>query len=163
MVNFTFYYLIFFLFFSQEAKAAICFYKSICETDKDSSVALELEIEKLKRVLGNHESIDNNKNTWTPDTIAIARKALITGVILVALYIFSGLTPMSFYTANIFQETGSNLSPNMSAIVIGVVQLIGTCIATKLVERAGRKVRFYRVFDKIQTLDFKMINLYFFC
>lgn len=85
--------------------------------------------------------MDNNKSTRAPETTAIARKALITGVFLVALYIFSGLTPMSFYTATIFQETGSNLSPNVSAIVIGVVQLIGTCIATELVERAGRKVK----------------------
>lgn len=69
--------------------------------------------------------MDKNKTTWTPETIVIARNALITGVILVSLYIFSGLTPMSFYTATIFEETGSNLSPNMSAIVTGAIQLIG--------------------------------------
>lgn len=128
---------------SQEAKKAICYYKNIRDCDKDRNAALEIEIEKLKKVLGNNnETVDNKTNTWTPETIAIARKALITGVILVALYIFCGLTPMSFYTATIFQETGSNLSPNVSAIVIGAIQLLGTCIATEFVERAGRKVRF---------------------
>ena len=65
---------------------------------------------------------------------------MITGIVLVVLYIYSGITPMTFYTATIFQDTGSNLSPNMSAIVIGVIQLIGTCVATDLVERVGRKV-----------------------
>lgn len=110
-------------------------------TDKDSNVVLELEIEKLKRALGKSQSTDDKRGTWTPETIAITRNALITGFILISLYIFCGITPMSFYTASIFQETGSTLSPNMSAIIIAAIQLIGTMIATELVERAGRKVR----------------------
>lgn len=93
-------------------------------TDKDSDHVLELEIDKLKSALGNSENVNNN-NDWTPETTTIARRALITGIVLVVLYIYSGVTPMTFYTATIFQETGSNLSPNMSAIVIGVIQLIG--------------------------------------
>lgn len=93
-------------------------------TDKDSDHVLELEIDKLKSALGNSENVNNN-NDWTPETTKIARRALITGIVLVVLYIYSGVTPMTFYTATIFQETGSNLSPNMSAIVIGVIQLIG--------------------------------------
>lgn len=44
------------------------------------------------------------------------------------------------YTATIFKESGSNLTPNMSAIVIGTIQVIGTIISTSLVEKAGRKV-----------------------
>lgn len=66
-----------------------------------------------------------NTNNWTPETTTIARKAMISGIVLVVLYIFSGITPMTFYVATIFQETGSSLSPNMSAIVIGIIQLIG--------------------------------------
>lgn len=34
------------------------------------------------------------------------------------------------------------MSPNMSAIVVGVIQLVGSYVATNLVDRAGRKVRF---------------------
>lgn len=93
----------------------------------------------MKTTLGKCETENNIKN-WTPETTAIARKAMITGIVLVVLYIFSGITPMTFYVATIFQETGSNLSPNMSAIVIGIIQLIGTWIATELVERVGRKI-----------------------
>lgn len=48
---------------------------------------------------------------------------------------------MQNYTASIFEESGSNMSPNMSAIVVGVIQLIGSYAATNLVDRAGRKVR----------------------
>lgn len=37
---------------------------------------------------------------------------------------------------------GSNLPPNVSAIVVGVIQIVGSYIATMLVERAGRKFLF---------------------
>lgn len=46
------------------------------------------------------------------------------------------------YTASIFKETGSSMTPNTSAIVVGVIQLIGSYFAMNLVERAGRKVNF---------------------
>lgn len=49
---------------------------------------------------------------------------------------------MQAYIANIFQESGSNLSPNISAIVVGIIQLVGSFASTFLVDRSGRKVRF---------------------
>lgn len=50
---------------------------------------------------------------------------------------------MNFYGASLFQETVSNLSPNMSAIIIGVIQVVVTCTATQIVERIGRKVKIH--------------------
>lgn len=44
------------------------------------------------------------------------------------------------YTATIFAESGSDVSPNLSAIICGAIQLLGTLVSTKLVDRAGRKV-----------------------
>lgn len=52
----------------------------------------------------------------------------------------NGAFAMLTYTATIFEESGSNLTPNMSAIVIGLIQLFGTYISTNLVEKMGRKV-----------------------
>lgn len=40
----------------------------------------------------------------------------------------------------IFNEAGSTLSSNKSAMVVGGIQLIGASISTILVEKAGRKV-----------------------
>jgi Sugar (and other) transporter len=40
----------------------------------------------------------------------------------------------------IFNEAGSTLSSNNSAIVVGTIQLIGALISTMLVEKAGRKL-----------------------
>lgn len=70
------------------------------------------------------------------------RKSMTIGFVLVALNQFSGCFAMLNYTATIFKESGSSMSPNMSAIVVGVIQLIGTCVSVNLVDLAGRKVSF---------------------
>lgn len=44
------------------------------------------------------------------------------------------------YTAMIFAESGSSLSPTIAAIIVGVIQVVGNLVATMLVERAGRKL-----------------------
>lgn len=44
------------------------------------------------------------------------------------------------YTATIFRESGSTISPEFSAIIVGVIQLLGTYVATFLVDRLGRKI-----------------------
>lgn len=44
------------------------------------------------------------------------------------------------YTATIFRESGSSISPDWSAIIVGFIQLLGTYVATFLVDRLGRKI-----------------------
>lgn len=44
------------------------------------------------------------------------------------------------YTAVIFRESGSSISPELSAIIVGFIQLLGTYCATLLVDRFGRKI-----------------------
>lgn len=44
------------------------------------------------------------------------------------------------YAGEIFKVSGSHLGPNMSAIIIGIIQLVGTFAPTLLVDKAGRKV-----------------------
>lgn len=43
------------------------------------------------------------------------------------------------YTASIFQESGSDLDPHISAIVIAAIQILGVYCSTNLVDRVGRK------------------------
>lgn len=47
---------------------------------------------------------------------------------------------MTNFTATIFQESGSNLSPNVSSIIVGVILIIGSMMPTLLVDRLGRKL-----------------------
>jgi len=51
-----------------------------------------------------------------------------------------GCFAMLNYTAFIFDESGSSLSPTIAAIIVGIIQVVGNLVATTLVERAGRKL-----------------------
>lgn len=81
-----------------------------------------------------------SKLRWSDFTTRVARKAMVIGLVLATLNQLCGCFAMINYTAQIFQESGSDLSPNASAIVIGIIQLFGAYVSTILVDRAGRKV-----------------------
>lgn len=53
---------------------------------------------------------------------------------------FCGAFTMIQYTGKIFADSGSELPPNESAVIVGVIQLIGTYVSTLFVDRVGRKV-----------------------
>lgn len=55
---------------------------------------------------------------------------------------FCGCFPMMNFTATIFKGSGSTLSPNVSSIFVGVVQILGALLCTFMVEKAGRKLLF---------------------
>ena len=83
-----------------------------------------------------------------------AKKALTIGIALIMLNQLCGCFAMLNYTASIFSESGSNLTPNMAAIVVGLIQLLGACFSTMLVDRAGRKVLLKRFcFNANQTCN----------
>lgn len=65
---------------------------------------------------------------------------MIIGITLMTLVQFSGMFVMLNYAATIFADAGSSMSPNMAAIIVGCIQLLGTFTSTNLVEKAGRKV-----------------------
>lgn len=47
---------------------------------------------------------------------------------------------MMSYASIIFAQSGSSLSPTISAIIVGVIQFIGSYVSTMLVDRLGRRV-----------------------
>lgn len=57
-----------------------------------------------------------------------------------ALNQFCGVFAMMSFTATIFRESGSTLSPNDSSIIVGTIQIIGSMFPTLLVDRLGRKM-----------------------
>lgn len=83
-----------------------------------------------------------NSLKWSDLTKPPAPKSLIIGIVLSGLNQFCGCFAMMNYTANVFEEAGSNLSPNVSAIVVGTIALLGSYTSTSLVDRAGRKVNY---------------------
>lgn len=141
-------------FFSQEAENSLRFYQNIQNTEEDRQL-LDLEMNKLRVTLADVDSESGKDQSlkWTDFTTKVAQKALLIGVVMVSMNQLTGVVAMLSYTATIFEEAGSSIPPNMSAIIIGIIQVIGNCIATYLVDRSGRKVALTR---------FKYINVLFY-
>lgn len=61
-------------------------------------------------------------------------------MLLIAMTQFCGSFAIINYTATIFKNAGSNLHPNVCAMVIGLIQMLATFVLVSLVDRIGRKV-----------------------
>ncbi|XP_011865037.1 PREDICTED: facilitated trehalose transporter Tret1-like [Vollenhovia emeryi] len=70
-------------------------------------------------------------------------RATIKGLIIVlGLYVgqqLCGIFAMISNTETIFKMSGSSLTPNVSSIIVAIMQLFGSWLAVLLVERAGRR------------------------
>lgn len=69
-----------------------------------------------------------------------SKKALFIAIMIIVINECCGSFILVSYTATIFATSGSVLSPNLSAIIVGFIQFIGTYISTIYIDRAGRKV-----------------------
>ena len=68
------------------------------------------------------------------------RKGLIISVVLISLQQFSGINAVLSYMQTIFSATQSELSPEISSLVVAIIQVCVTLLTSVLVDRVGRKV-----------------------
>lgn len=88
-------------------------------------------------------------------------RALIVSLGLMIFQQFSGINAVIFYSNTIFASAGSSLDPNISNIIVGVVQVIVTGIATILVDKAGRRALLL-FSDFVMALCLGVLGFYFF-
>lgn len=122
------------------------FYRGTRSEDSADCEFLQMEFDKLKLTYGVESQQKNarkmsNRITLDDFKSIEAKKSLLIAFVLVALNQLCGCFAMLNYSASIFAEAGSNLSPNTSAIVVGAIQLVGSYFTVVMVDRAGRKVR----------------------
>lgn len=124
-----------------QAERSVRFYKSLRESNDDDNKMVHLEIDKIKLILADarRQSIVTSDTSlkWTDFTTKAGRKATGIGIVLVMLCTLNGV--FTYYTAEIFETTGSNMPSNMAAIITGAVPVIAVVIAMGLVDRVGRK------------------------
>lgn len=65
---------------------------------------------------------------------------MVIAPILIAACQFSGFIALCVYASKIFEKTGSTVNPNFSTIIMGCNQLMGTILASSLVDRVGRRL-----------------------
>ncbi|GAA2065391.1 sugar porter family MFS transporter [Streptomyces albiaxialis] len=68
------------------------------------------------------------------------RPALVVGLVLAAVQQFGGINTIIYYAPTIIQQTGLNASNSIFySVAIGVINLVMTLVAIRLVDRAGRR------------------------
>lgn len=67
-------------------------------------------------------------------------KGLLTGIALVVISIFSGIIVMTMHAATLFIDSGAIFDPNLSAIILGLLQVCGIYASSVLVDRVGRRM-----------------------
>lgn len=70
-------------------------------------------------------------------------KPLMISLGLMFFQQFGGINAVIFYTVQIFKDAGSSIDENLCTIIVGVVNLLASFIATILIDRLGRKVLLY--------------------
>ncbi|MFF8556504.1 sugar porter family MFS transporter [Streptomyces sp. NPDC015501] len=69
------------------------------------------------------------------------RPALVVGLTLAAVQQFGGINTIIYYAPTIIQQTGLNASNSIFySVFIGLINLVMTLVAIRLVDRAGRRV-----------------------
>ncbi|XP_031629245.1 facilitated trehalose transporter Tret1-like [Contarinia nasturtii] len=125
---------------SSEAEESIRFYQNLKGKDNNYEL-LQTEMNRLKNTVGVDDMKKSNEHLmkWSDLWSGPGKKAMMIGIFFVLLNQCCGCVAMTYYTTDIFRESGSSLDENICTIIVGVIQLIGAYIATFLVDRAGRK------------------------
>lgn len=67
-------------------------------------------------------------------------KGLLTGIALVVISIFSGIIVMTMHAAQLFIDSGAIFDANLSAIILGLLQVAGIYASSILADRIGRRI-----------------------
>ncbi|XP_037038802.1 facilitated trehalose transporter Tret1-like [Bradysia coprophila] len=124
----------------KEAENALRFYRNaqVCD-DKEACQRFEQELAKITQ-FAKQNTINGEGIQLSDFCTPAARRGLLIGVMLMAINQFSGCFVLLNYSATIFRDSGSDINPNTSSIIMASIQCIGTYVATFLVDKVGRKL-----------------------
>ncbi|RXG62313.1 Facilitated trehalose transporter Tret1, partial [Armadillidium vulgare] len=98
---------------------------------------IEKELQIIRESL---EESRRKKATFLDLKKSYILKPLLMSLGLMFFEQFSGINAVLFNLALIFDRAGSKMSSNVSSIIIGVTQILGTFVAALLMDKAGRKM-----------------------
>ncbi|XP_046664108.1 solute carrier family 2, facilitated glucose transporter member 8-like [Homalodisca vitripennis] len=83
-------------------------------------------------------------------------KGFILGMALMIALQTSGILPVLSFAVSIFEICGASLTPYQSALIIGLVQVIFTCLSSLLVDKLGRK---FLLISSLLTMSLSLLVL----
>jgi len=132
-------------------------YKSLCwlrGTDADVD-------EELQDIVDNHEAAAQQTTSVFEVFDPKYRKPLGIALILMTFQQLSGINAVIFYSVAIFKSVGSSLDSNLCSIIIGLVNLMSTFLATALIDKLGRKILLH-ISNGLMIVSLALLTVYFF-
>ena len=128
---------------------------------RDNDVA-RLELDKLISSFKERENKTNSFSISRMFSSGGTRKAYVISLILTSNLQLSAPIATLSYTVSTFQAAGSDISPNLSSIIVSLLQIAGTSGSAMLLDRAGRKV-LLAISNFFLVLCLGVNGAYFFC
>lgn len=95
---------------------------------------------ELAEIQAEHELIQQQQSDWlSVFQRQTSRRAMMITVVLISLIQSSGINAIIFYTGYIFESAKTGIESSLATIVVGVMQVIATFIASLTVDRLGRR------------------------
>lgn len=102
--------------------------------------AYDVDSELITLQLEHQNNVANKLPIKQAFTTTAAKKALAISMMLMFFQQVCGVNAIIFYTSNIFRDANSGISGSDGSIIVGVMQIIFTFIATLTVDRLGRRI-----------------------
>lgn len=97
--------------------------------------------DELNELQSQHDEDINNKISFIA---ALRRRATVKALIIIVGLMFflqlSGINIVIFYTGSIFNAAHIDLKTELAIILVGVMQVVATFIASMIVDKTGRRV-----------------------
>lgn len=71
-----------------------------------------------------------------------ALKKMGSGLCVILIVVMSGTFTFETYASHVFKESNANFDANLSAIIMSILQICGTCISSLLIDSLGRRKMF---------------------
>lgn len=89
------------------------------------------------------------------------KRGLIISLGLMFFQQVSGINAVIFYTNDIFGAADTGIQPTLATIIVGVMQVIATFVATVIVDRAGRRILLL-ISDSVMAICTLALGIYFY-
>ena len=101
----------------------------------DDPDTIDRELEEIK------DSLDEKPGAWSELLQPVVKAALVVGVGLAILQQVTGINTVIYYAPTIVEFTGVNSSAGsiLAAVGVGVINVLATIVALRLLDRAGRR------------------------
>ncbi|XP_042206693.1 facilitated trehalose transporter Tret1-like isoform X2 [Homarus americanus] len=135
----------------KEAKEALQYFRG-----KHYDVEPEMQLMRKTQ----EEALQNTVSLNELKTPYILKPLLISCTLMIFQQI-SGINAMLFNLSVIFEDAGSGLPEEVSTIIVGVVLVLATAVASILMDKVGRKVLLI-ISSAIMTLALVALDVYFY-